>query len=332
MHQTTRSILSLLSRGTESSGEAIADLLGISRAAVWKHVSELRSLGYEVKSSPGKGYVLASTPDIPYEVEVHRHLAPQALGSSIIYITECESTNLLLKRRAGEGAREGTVIVTNSQTAGRGRRGRTWLAAPFESLLFSVLLRPPLPPRELFGLTLVAGVAVAQALHKMSYPAKLKWPNDILLGGHKVCGILAESSGELDHTEYVALGIGINVSGYPAGTEYRCTSLSEHGPTPKRAALLAALLTSLQEYYAKFLDGQLPEILNLWRDHSATLGCRVTAHTALGDIYGLAKDINPEGGLILELDDGTETIITAGEVSVRMHEGGHLSERNPAPR
>ena len=318
MHSTTRQVLCALSDGKEHSGEAIAMRLNISRAAIWKHISELRKLGYDIASATGKGYILLNSPETPYEAEVHRYFTPGCLGTTIIYVEECDSTNVLLKSRAEMNEAEGTVIVANSQSAGRGRRGRMWLAQPGQALLFSVLLRPPLPPRELFGLTLMAGVAAVEALSSLGFEATVKWPNDILLTGKKVCGILAEVNGEIDHTNYVVLGIGLNVTGHPNADEYQCTDLSEHNSPPSRAQLLAALLQSLEENYALFLQGKLPFILDKWRAFSDTLGRSVTAITPRGTHTGLAKDINNEGALVLELQSGDELIVTAGEVSVRM--------------
>ncbi|MDP3486376.1 MAG: biotin--[acetyl-CoA-carboxylase] ligase [Bacillota bacterium] len=318
MHSTTRQVLGALVDGAEHSGETIAVRLNISRAAIWKHISELRKLGYDIASAAGKGYILLHSPDTPYEAEVHRYLNPERLGTTIIYVEECDSTNALLKTKAEVNEAEGTVIVANAQSAGRGRRGRTWLAKPGQALLFSVLLRPPLPPRELFGLTLMAGVAAVEALLALGFEAKVKWPNDILLTGKKVCGILAEVNGEIDHTNYVVLGIGLNVTGHPHTQEYQCTDLSEHGSPPSRARLLAAFLQALEENYALFLRGELPFVFDKWRTYSDTLGRSVTAITPRGTHTGLAKDINSEGALVLELLSGEELIVAAGEVSVRI--------------
>ena len=193
-------------------------------------------------------------------------------------------------------------MVANAQSVGRGRRGRMWVAEAGQALLFSVLLRPPLPPRELFGLTLMAGVATVEALIHLGFEAKVKWPNDILLTGKKVCGILAEVNGEIDHTNYVVLGVGLNVTGHPHTEEYQCTDLSEHGAPSSRAKLLAALLQALDENYTLFLKGELPLILDKWRTYSDTLGRSVTVITPRGTHSGLAKDINNEGALVLELD------------------------------
>ncbi|KAF0198065.1 MAG: BirA family transcriptional regulator biotin operon repressor / biotin-acetyl-CoA-carboxylase ligase [Bacillota bacterium] len=318
MHSTTRRVLCALSDGKEHSGEGIAVRLDISRVAVWKHISELRKLGYDIASAAGKGHKLLHSPNTPYEAEVHRYLTPERLGTTIIYVEECDSTNALLKHKAEMNEAEGTVIVANVQSAGRGRRGRTWLAQPGQALLFSVLLRPPLPPRELFGLTLMAGVAAVEALLALGFEAKVKWPNDILLTGKKVCGILAEVNGEIDHTNYVVLGIGLNVTGHPHTHEYQCTDLSEHSSPPTRAKLLAALLQALDENYSLFLQGELPFIFDKWRTYSDTLGRSVTAITPRGTHTGLAKDINSEGALVLELLSGEKLLVTAGEVSVRL--------------
>lgn len=326
MHLTTLRVLAFLSNGEEHSGEAMAEKLHMSRAAVWKHISELRQKGYAILSTAGKGYKLILPPDVPQQVEVHRYLEATLLGQEIIFLSECDSTNALLKSLAEEGAPEGIVLTANMQTAGRGRRGRTWLAEPGQALLFSVLLRPSLAPRELYGITLMAGVAVVEALAGLGYKATIKWPNDILLTNKKVCGILAEASGEIDHTSYVVLGIGINVASHPICEEYSCTSLQEQAPAPKRSRLLAQILNSLELNYKLYLNGHVQAIFDKWRTHSATLGQKVTAHTSQGDLTGVAKDINAEGSLIISLSSGKEVTVAAGDVSIRAAQGGSRVE------
>ena len=309
-------LATLLSSGPVS-GEDMAAELRLSRAAIWKHVESLRQIGYVITSRPGEGYEVTQSPDLPLQEEVHRYITPQTLGQRILFMRRCDSSNLQLKLMAEQGEKEGTVVVTDEQTAGRGRRGRTWLANPGDGLLFSVLLRPPLAPRELFGLTLVTGVAVAEGLLELGLRPGIKWPNDILIEGKKLCGILAESSGEVDHTHHVILGIGLNVRGKPALDHYGVTALSDHLNPPPRAKILAVLIQNLSARYAQFLGGDLLTILERWKELSITLGQHVVAHTATGEIHGVAKDITREGGLVLLLDSGEQQEVTAGEVTLR---------------
>ncbi|MBT9158542.1 MAG: Bifunctional ligase/repressor BirA [Firmicutes bacterium] len=322
MHPTTDHVLALLLAGNFLSGEELAHTHSISRAAIWKHIAELRSLGFTIEAITGKGYKLVDCPDTMHQALVHREYTPRRLGKSIDYLEECASTNAVLKQVAERsmGGCGGLVIVSDRQTAGRGRRGRTWSAASGEALLFSVLLYPPFPPSRLHGITLLAGVAVVEALASFGVEVSLKWPNDVYLDGRKLCGILAETSAELDHTNYVVLGIGLNVSGHPTALDQESTDLSRAGVRPKRAALLARILASLEDNYELYLDEQLEFIHSKWRRYSHTLGRRVTAYTLQGEYSGIARDISSEGALIITLDSGEEKIVTAGDVTVRQQE------------
>ena len=320
LNQTTAQVLDLLLDETRVSGEDIAQRLGLSRAAVWKNIEILRGIGYEIGSAPGLGYTVVVSPDIPLPQEVRRFLSPTPSLWQVNYLPECSSTNTLLKELALSGSPEGTVLVTDHQTAGRGRRGRQWTDKPGSALLFSLLLRPPLPPFSLMPLTLIIGVAVAEALAALGIACSLKWPNDILVEGRKLCGILAEISGEPDHTEYAVVGIGINVKDQPDSTDYVATSLAEHIVPPTRAELLASVLTAIGRNYHSFLAGETVSILRKWESMSATLHREVVAHTPAGEIRGTALGVNDQGALILRTGDGENIIINTGEVSLRHHQ------------
>lgn len=317
MRDATTQVLSKLISGQACSGEAIARQLGISRAAVWKHVTTLRTLGYEIDSRTGTGYTLTHIPDHPHAVLTHQYYVPVELGKTIIYLPECGSTNAELRVRAEAGAPAGLVITTDEQHAGRGRRGRTWTSARGAALLFSVLLRPQMPPGELAGLTLLAGVAVAEALRELGVAATLKWPNDVHIAGKKVCGILAELSGELDYTSYVILGIGVNVWDHPQGGEYLSTSLAAEGVRRSRAKVLATILAALETNIDLFRAGYQATCLAKWREFSATLGRQVTVHGVTESYTGLARDVTAEGALVVLLEDGQEKVFTAGDVTIR---------------
>ena len=317
LNDTTAQVLSLLLADARVSGEEIATRLGVSRAAVWKNIELLRTIGYQIDSAPGQGYSVTSSPDIPLPQEVMRLLPSSPLNWHIEYLDHCVSTNTLLKEKATLGAAEGMVLVTDHQTAGRGRRGRQWADRPGCALLFSVLLRPPLPPAGLMPLTLIIGVAVAEALQSMGVNCTLKWPNDILVNGAKICGILAEISGEPDHTEYAIVGIGINVRSHPDLSDYAATSLDQHIVPPQRAEILAAVLHQISRAYLDFVAGKTLAILNRWESMSATIDREVVAHTASGDVRGTAVGLDPKGALLLRTTDGRVIVISTGEVSLR---------------
>lgn len=317
MNETTALVLSQLLTGEPRSGEAMARELGISRAAVWKHITTLRGLGYEICSATGAGYTLTLCPDALHAALVHRYYLPEMIGKTIISLPECGSTNAELRARAEQGAEAGLVLTADEQHTGRGRRGRTWVAARGEALLFSTLLRPLLPPSELAGLTLLAGVAVAEALRALGVETRLKWPNDVYIGGQKVCGILAELSGELDHTSYVILGIGLNVWGHPNCSQQSSTCLADHGARHSRARILAAILQSLEHNLSYLTAGKLAVVLDKWRALSNTLGREISVSTSTETFTGVARDITPEGALIVALKDGQEKVVAAGDVSIR---------------
>lgn len=317
LNQTTGQILEILLSGTHVSGEDIAVRMGLSRTAVWKSIEILRDIGYEIDSFPGKGYSILSAPDIPLPQEVKRHLKVSFLSWQIEYLPECTSTNTLLKERAVQGAPEGLVLVADHQTAGRGRRGRTWADTPGSALLFSVLLRPALPPPSLMPLTLVMGVAVAEALQPLGVSCTLKWPNDLLLGGAKMCGILTEISGEVDHTDFAVVGVGINVQARSDLEQYTATALNQHIVPPPRAQLLAAVLDEMAASYREFLVEGSAKLLEKWSAMSATLRRPVVAHTASGDVFGTAVGVDSSGALLLRTEDGKSLVISTGEVSLR---------------
>lgn len=313
---TTSKILQMLLGNEYISGEDIASTLGLSRAAVWKHIETLRTLGYIISSQSGQGYSIVSSPDIPLPEEVTRHLPHSSIDWIVTYLPQCTSSNLVLKDLAGKGATEGHVIVTDHQTAGRGRRGRQWLSDPKSALLFSVLLRPKLPPDELLPLTVVIGVVMAEVLRNLGVNCELKWPNDILVDEAKVCGILAEISGEPDHTDYVIIGIGLNVRGSRTLDDYGATALDAHITPPHRGELLASILLSIEKHYRQFTRKDIDNILRRWEDLSATVGRRVVIHSATGDIEGTAIGLSPSGGLYVTTSDG-KLEIKSGEVSLR---------------
>lgn len=313
-------------RGEYVSGEELADLLGVSRTAVWKHVARLRAAGYPIDAGPRLGYRLAGLPDSVTAPELLDGLATRRLGRMIEFRASVTSTNEVAKRLAREGAPEGLLVVAEEQIGGKGRLGRTWLSPPGVGVWMSLVLRPPLPPYEAPRLTLVAAVAVARAMRDLTgVAAGIKWPNDIVVADRKVCGILTELEAEWDRVAFAVLGIGINANTppqqFPADLQATATSLlAASGQPVRRAALIQAILAGLEEGYDLMLAGRFDAVLVRWRELSATLGRRVRVlPVAPGQpaVAGVAEAVDPEGALLIRLGTGELVRVLAGEVSLR---------------
>src|SRR5258706_216125 len=195
------------------SGSELAQVLGVSRATVWARIEELRSLGYDIEASPHLGYRLLSTPDLLHADDLVSRLGKtKVIGRDIRIFQETTSTNDVIEKLARDGVKEGVVVFAESQTKGRGRLGRKWISPAKKGLWFSVLLRPNLRPQEITQLTVASATALRRAIQSHTgLKPEIKWPNDVLIRGKKVAGILTELSGELDHVRYVILGIGVDV-------------------------------------------------------------------------------------------------------------------------
>lgn len=306
------------------SGSDLARELGLSRTAVWKQMRTLRGLGYRIEGSPGSGYVLREGADLPLPEEVLPRLTTRTLGRPYRFARALDSTNLELRRLALEGAPEGTTVVADFQSRGRGRRGRSWLAPPGTALHASVLLRPERPPAEVGRLTLLTAVAARRAVEVVTglLPG-VKWPNDLVLRGRKCCGILLEMAAQQDAVEFVVVGVGINVNqmeeDFPAEVRSTATSLRlELGAPVCRIDLLAALLATLEEVYDAWRAGRDAALLDEWRAACVHLGQRVRVLGSGTEWTGLALDVEADGSLLLRPDGSTQTVrILAGDVSLR---------------
>jgi len=322
MAHHTEQILSLLYKKKEAytSGQEIADGLGVTRAAIWKVIEALRADGYEVESAAAKGYRLVSIPDLLGEREIRLGLDTKTMGKVIHSLAEVDSTNSYASRLASDGAPEGTVVVSDRQTAGRGRLGRKWASPPGVNIYMSVILRPEIPPSEAPMLTLAASVAVAQALRGLyGLQAEIKWPNDVLMDGRKAVGILTEMSAEPDRVRHIVLGVGIDVNmtreSFPKELKNIATSvMAELGKKVDRAELVRRFLLELEKTYAMLTGGKKEAVLNAWRGLSCTLGRKVRVVTPRGEATGLARDIDESGALIVELGGGRVEKVTSGDV------------------
>ncbi len=307
-------ILNILSANGYVSGERISRELGISRAAVWKHIKSLRESGYEIESVTNKGYRLVSSPDILTEYTVKNGLNTKFIGQNIFVYPETDSTNN--RAKAEYASPDGSLFIAEIQTGGKGRLGRGWEAPAGVGIWMSILLKPDLSPSDVSQITLIAGLAVCRAI---GCGAKIKWPNDIVIGSKKVCGILTEMSAEMERVNYVVCGIGINVNieSFDRELAKKATSLLiESGIKYDRPEIIRRVLTEFELLYSDFLKNGLKNILPEYKRLCVTLNREVQVIYKHETIIAAAVDISEEGSLIVE-KDGRKITVNSGEVSVR---------------
>jgi BirA family biotin operon repressor/biotin-[acetyl-CoA-carboxylase] ligase len=307
------------------SGEVLAAALGLTRAAVWKRIHRLKARGYEISGSPRRGYQLLACPDLLLPAEILQDLKTRDLRGPIHHFPTLSSTNDLAKDLGRREAPEGTLVVAEAQTAGRGRLGRGWESPPGVGLYVSLLLRPPLPPSDLPQITLTAAVSVARALARAAGLAPgIKWPNDLLLGGKKVGGILTEMETEPDVIRHLVVGLGLNVNNreFPPPLADTATSLALAAGRPfSRVELLRAWLEEFEELYRRFLARDFPGILEEWRSYAVTLGREVRVRQGLGEVQGQALEVAPDGALLVKTRTGDIVRVTSGELAPGPGEG-----------
>ncbi|MEG1413050.1 MAG: biotin--[acetyl-CoA-carboxylase] ligase [Acidaminococcaceae bacterium] len=304
------------------SGEELSKLLAVSRTAIWKHVQVLKQKGYAIESVPKRGYILHGAPDRLRPEEVVSRLDTQWIGHSINYDETVRSTNEVAKKLANEGCEHGLVCITEEQSNGKGRLARGWFTPFARGVWFSVVLKPQFMPSEASKCTLLAAVAVVKAVN--TYPgieAKIKWPNDILLQGKKLVGILTEMNAEFGHINYIVIGIGLNVNIpreiIPEELQDTAISLMDVSTTPiNRAELLAKVLKNIEDLYEQVLVDGFAPVLAEWRKYSATLGQQVKVIAPDETYLGTALDIDEEGLLLVQRGAKIEKVI-AGDVSIR---------------
>lgn len=320
-------ILKLLKESEDFlSGEKISEEFGVTRAAIWKYINALKEDGYEIESISRKGYRLLSSPDILTYEEIERNLNTTFIGRKIYYYDTIDSTNKKAKEIAFEEA-EGVIIVAEEQLQGKGRLGRPWESPKRKGIYLSIILKPQLDPMKVAKLTLIGAGAVNAALEDMDIGSQIKWPNDIVIDGKKVCGILTEMNCELNMINYVVMGIGINVNleknHIPEDLKNKATSLKiEYGNIVDRKMLLANILNRFEELYLPFKDkGDISKTIEICRRNSAIIG--KTIRVVKGEDYriGKALDINDDGELLVEFQDGKIETIFSGEISIRGIDG-----------
>lgn len=303
------------------SGEEIADRLGVTRAAVWKHIQALKDAGYSIDSRGRRGYSLTGTPDLLLEQEILPLLSTKVIGKRIFHYDDIPSTNDEAKRLAEEGAPDGSVFVSEAQDAGKGRLSRGWYSPYRKGIWFSVLLRPNFLPQEAAKCTLMAAVAIVRAARMFGADVGIKWPNDVLADGKKLVGTLTEMNASMERINYVVIGTGVNVNLWPSDFPEELRDISTSlamvkGEAISRISLFAGILQAMDDLYATVRSDGFTSVLDEWRRYSVTLGQEVNVIGIRESFSGRAVDIDSDGALLIE-SGGRIKKVLAGDVSIR---------------
>lgn len=305
------------------SGAVISRELHVSRTAVWKYINCLRNAGYLIEAIPSRGYQLISTPNILSEEEVREKLHTATIGRRLVCLSETVSTNVDAFRLAEEGAVEGTVVISEAQSVGKGRMGRIWCSPPGINLYCSVVLRPTVMPYQAPQLTFLSAVAVARAIElTTALKPEIKWPNDVLIGGRKVAGLLNEMSAETDGINFVILGIGVNLNmtatQFPVDLRTPATSLLlEMGHAVSRSHFASAMLNELDRLYGDFLDQGFGPVREEWQQRCNANGHEVSVSDGGAEILrGVFNGIDGDGAMLVRLSNGVVERILCGDVRV----------------
>ena len=305
------------------SGQEICELLGVSRTAVWKNINQLKEEGYEIEAVQNRGYILKQTADSLSEFEIKSEInGCEWFAGDIYFYHEIGSTNDECKKLAEEGAKHGTLVVAEKQTKGKGRRGRSWESPKGTGIWMTLLLRPDIEPYNSSGLTLVTAMAINKAVQEITgLDAKIKWPNDIVVNGKKVTGILTEMSAQPEMINYIVIGIGINVNTeeFPEDIAKTASSLKiESGKTIKRSSIIALFGKYFEQYYAKYIKTQdMSLLIDEYNKELINVDRQIKVLAKENSYTGIAKGINRHGELIVETENKELKNVVAGEVSVR---------------
>lgn len=304
------------------SGQTISEKLGCSRTAVWKHMEDLRQEGYELEAIRRLGYRIASKPDKVTENEVQLGLQTAYIGRNVHFKETVSSTQKIASKLVYEGAPEGTIVVAEEQLEGRGRLQRKWYSPKGTGIWMSIILRPDIPIHQAPQLTLLAAVSVAQAIEMYTgVKVGIKWPNDILINGKKVVGILTEMQAEIDKIQAIIIGIGINVNHkkehFAPEISQIATSLAlEKGSEINRAGLMQAIFLHMEKLYEEYLLHGFSFIKALWESYAISIGKEIKAVTMNETFIGLAKGIRDDGVLILEDHNGAIHYIHSADIEI----------------
>lgn len=304
------------------SGQDLCREFGVSRTAVWKAVNQLKGEGYEIEAVQNKGYRLLGSPDVVSAEEVKSRLDTVWAGCRVRYFETLDSTNIAAKRMAEDEAPNGTLVIADKQTAGRGRRGRLWETPKGEAIAMTLLMRPKLRPEKASMLTLVMGMAVTKALNELlGLECKIKWPNDVVFEGKKICGILTEMSTEINVINYLVIGCGINanMTEFPEELKERAISLRMiTGQEVNRAEIISCCMEYMEKYYSVFQETEdMSLLMEEYNRMLVSVGNEVCVLEPGHEYRGISEGINCAGELLVRREDGTVCQVYAGEVSVR---------------
>ena len=302
------------------SGEELSKKLGISRTAIWKHIRILRSQGYNIESVNKKGYRLVDEPtDLLNPQNIYRNLKTKFIGKNILHFETIDSTNDYAKK-IGNELRDGSVIISEEQTKGKGRLGRVWESKAGEGIWMSIILKPNIIPNKAPFITLIAGASIVKALNILGVDAKIKWPNDITINNKKLSGILTELSAEIERVNYIVVGIGMNVkdTDFEEELQDKATSLYKENYNVSRIDIVKEILCQFEKLYLDYIEkDDKKEVLDICRQYSAIINKEIYVikndQKELVDCIG----INEEGNLIIKNKDGNLEEIMSGEVSIR---------------
>lgn len=314
----------LFANGEPLSGQNLADQLGISRTAIWKHLQTLQEEGYTFDTIKKKGYILTAKPDKVDPARITSLLSTERFGQSIQYMEECTSTQTIAHELARQGADDGTIVISELQTAGKGRMARPWESTQGKGIWMTVIIKPDVLPHQAPQFTLVTAVAIVNAMKSLytNFTPYIKWPNDILINGRKCTGILTEMMAEMDRVQALLIGIGINVNqqlhDFPEELQSIATSVSIEEQQPiDRAQLVAAILNNLERYSDQYVQEGFAPIKALWEEASGTIGKQIKATTLREVIEGKAIGITDAGVLEIELANGEIKSVYSADIVIK---------------
>lgn len=304
------------------SGQELCNRFGVSRTAVWKAINQLKEAGYEIEAQQNKGYKLMAAPDLMTEAEIKSLMHTDWVAKEVLYFDTIDSTNIKAQELVEKGYPSGTLVVADKQESGKGRRGRSWVSPSGTGIFMTLMIKPDINPNNASMLTLVAALAVAKAITSVTgEEAMIKWPNDIVVNGKKVCGILTEMNAQFDYINHIVVGIGINVhnESFPEEISQMASSLmiEAGGKRFHRAQIIAETMSYFEQYYDTFLKTQ--DLSALVREYDKLLVNRNKSVRVLDPkepFDGKAMGITPKGELIVDTWESRK-LVSSGEVSVR---------------